>query len=342
VRTRVCACGVVALAVVLGLVTTPTPAGAHPSALNSLTLDFIVDQSGLVVIDGAANRATYQDAPSPAERSAIAGQVLGAVGIPSDTAQVDDEKSDLYHEVGFRISLHAPFVNATEAGAVRIDSGPLQAIAASLGTLTLDVCRVVTPGLTLSMDTDRPSTSPDPTGAGAPQTDRADCRTWVLGADDPPVVITAHVTGPAASVPAARAHVTLPCGEPSSGGDPTFTIAYPITYPKRTLQAHVTGPSSSHLLQAEVVVGFWAHTKSEVVVPKAQIGHVSIGTRDGPRATRRLTVPKCPPDDPADSWRMFVIRIWVDKAACVPFTVTARNTTTIRLAVGAPCKERAR
>ena len=99
--------------------------------------------------------------------------------------------------------------------------------------------------------------------------------------------------------------------------------------------------SSQALLTERVVVGFWAHTKSEVMVPKAQIGDVSIGIRDGPSATRRLTVPKCLPEDPADSWTMFVMRIWVDHAACVPFTVTARNATTIRLAVGAPCKERA-
>src|SRR5260221_13525714 len=89
VQGRTWMCAALALVVALGLVTTPTPAGAHPSALNSLTLDFIVDQSGLVVIDGAANRATYEDAPTPAERSVIVGQVVDAIGVPSDTVQVD-------------------------------------------------------------------------------------------------------------------------------------------------------------------------------------------------------------------------------------------------------------
>jgi hypothetical protein len=337
VQGRLWTCAVTALVIALGWVVVPDPAGAHQSPLDSLTLDFILDPSGLVVIDGAANRATYDpDAPSPAERSTIVDQVVDALGIPHDSVQVDTEKSDLYHEVGFRISLHQPFTNDTEGG-VRVDTGALQPIAASLGTLTLEVCRVADPGLALAVDSSAPATSPNPAGAGASGTDRADCRTWALRADDPPVVVTARVTGTIASGPVAERHVTFPCGAPSSGGDPTYAIDYPVMYPKRVLQAHSTGSAASHLLQADVVIGFWAHTKSEVVVPKAQIGHVSIGTSDGPSATRRLTVPKCPPEDPADSWTMFVIRIWVDKAACVPFKVTARNTTTIRLAVGAPC-----
>ncbi|HEY3671012.1 MAG TPA: hypothetical protein VGN51_08760 [Acidimicrobiia bacterium] len=340
-RVRVWTCGVVALVAAVGFVLLPTPAGAHPSPLDSLTLDFIVDQSGLVVIDGAANRATYDsDAPSPAERSGIVDQVVEALGIPRDAAQVDAANSTLYHEVGFRVSLHAPFANTADGG-VRIDPSALQPIAASLGTLTLDVCRVVAPELNLTVDAAVPASQPDPSGAGAPQTDRADCHTWALHAEDPPMVVTAHVTGTSASEPITERHVTLPCGAPSPGGDPTYTIDYPVMYPKRVLQAHATGAAGSQLLQADVVVGFWAHTESEVVVPKAQIGHVSIGIRDGPSATRRLSAPKCPPEDPSDSWTMLVMRIRVDHAACVPFTVTARNTTTIRLAVGAPCKVRA-
>ena len=67
------------------------------------TLDFIVDPTGLVVIDGAANHATYDDAPSPAERSAIVGQVVDALGIPRDLfdAAMIDGATDLqaYREI---------------------------------------------------------------------------------------------------------------------------------------------------------------------------------------------------------------------------------------------------
>jgi hypothetical protein len=317
----------------------PTPAGAHPSPLDSLTLDFIVDQSGLVVIDGAANRDTYDQAPTPPERAAIAGQVVDALSIPGDTAQVDPEKSDLYHEVGFRISLHQAFANDGDDG-VRVDTGVLQPIAAAFGTLTLDVCRVVAPGLTLSIDASAPSTSPDPSGAGAPQTDRVDCRTWVMRPEDPPVVVTAHVSSTPAPAPApeprATARVVLPCGTPTTG-DPTFVDAELITYPAHVLQAHATGLSSSHLLEADTVLGFTTRTRVDLVVPKAQIGHLSFGLRDGPRATRRLTTPECKYAQ-ARPWTLAVIRIWVDRAGCVPVTVTTRSAKrTVRFPVGAPC-----
>ncbi len=256
-RARGWTCGIVAVVVAVGCMALPTPAGADPSPLDSLTLDFIVDQSGLVVIDGAANRDTYDQAPTPPERAAIAGQVVDALSIPGDTAQVDPEKSDLYHEVGFRISLHQAFANDGDDG-VRIDTGVLQPIAAAFGTLTLDVCRVVAPGLTLSIDASAPSTSPDPSGAGAPQTDRVDCRTWVMRPEDPPVVVTAHVSSTPAPAPApeprATARVVLPCGTPTTG-DPTFVDAELITYPAHVLQAHATGLSSSHLLEADTVLG---------------------------------------------------------------------------------------
>ena len=336
-RGRVWTFGLVALVIALGSTALPAPAGAHPSPLNSLTLDFIVDRSGLVVIDGAANRATYDDAPSPPERAAIAGQVVGALGIPPDTVQVDPQRSDLYHEVGFRISLHQPFANDTDGG-VRIDTGALQPIAASLGTLTVDVCREAAPGLVLAADASAPSTSPDPNGAGAPGTDRADCRTWVLRGDDPPVVITARVTstGDGAPVPAARQRVVLPCGDPSTG-DPSFVEVDSMAYPARTLQAHATGAASSHLLVADTVLEFTTRSRVDLVVPKAQVGHLSFGAPDGPRATRRLTTPECKYDQ-ARPWTVSVMKIWVDEAACVPVTVTTpRSKRTVRFPVGAPC-----
>jgi hypothetical protein len=316
----------------------PDPAGAHPSPLDSLTLDFIVDQSGLVVIDGAANRATYDpDAPSAAERSVIVDQVVEALGIPRDSVQVDAAKSDLYHEVGFRVSLHQPFTNDADSG-VRIDTSPLQTIAASLGTLTFEVCRTSQFGLTLATDATAPASAPDPQGAGN-AVDRADCHTWVLRADDPAVVVTARVTSSGAPDRAVRGNVVLPCGSPSTG-DPSFVVGDAITYPSHTLQAHATGAPgapAAHLLEADTVIGFTTRSRVELVVPKAQVGHISFGTRDGPRATRRLTVPECKYAQ-ARPWTLSGIRIWVDVAACVPVTVTTpRSKQTVRIPVGAPC-----
>src|SRR4051812_10551558 len=207
VRARVAVCVVAAAVVVatVGTVASPRPAGAHASALDALTVDLLLDQSGLVVVDAATNHASYEQSPSPAERAGIAQRVGDALGIPSRDVQLDDASSTLYHEVGFRMSLHAPFSNATPAGTVRIDSAPLQQIAADFGRLVLDVCGVVKPGITVAAEASTPSVSPDPSGAGALQIDRTDCHTWDLGVSDPPVAITARASVPGAAEPEARA-----------------------------------------------------------------------------------------------------------------------------------------
>jgi hypothetical protein len=197
---------------------------------------------------------------------------------------------------------------------------------------------VASPGLVLAADASAPATSPDPNGAGAPGTDRADCRTWVLRGDDPPVVVTARVTttGDYVPVPVARERVALPCGEPSTG-DPSFAVRDAIAYPARTLQAHATGASSSHLLVADTVLEFTSRTRVDLVVPKAQVGHLSFGADDGPRASRRLTLPECKYAQ-GRPWTVSGIRIWVDNAACVPVTVTTPHSKrTVRFPVGAPC-----
>ena len=244
-----------------------------------MTLDFIVDQSGLVVIDGAANRDTYDQAPTPPERAAIAGQVVDALSIPGDIAQVDPEKSDLYHEVGFRISLHQAFANDGDGG-VRIDTGVLQPIAAAFGTLTLDVCRVVAPGLTLSIDASSAVDIARPLGRGC----AADRPRRLPNVGDAPrrsagrghrARFEPRAPAPAPE-PRATARVVLPCGTPTTG-DPTFVDAELITYPPHVLQAHATGLSSSHLLEADTVLGFTTRTRVDLVVPKAQIGHLSFG-----------------------------------------------------------------
>ena len=95
---------------------------AHPSDLNTLTLDLILDRGGLVLIDAAANHATYEDAPSTEQREAIAGDVLDTLGVPRDTAEVDSSRSLLYHEVGFTVWLHTPFANTSVPGEVQLGS----------------------------------------------------------------------------------------------------------------------------------------------------------------------------------------------------------------------------
>jgi hypothetical protein len=327
--------------VVAAVASSPGPAGAHPSAPNALTLDLLLDQSGLVVVDAATNRESYDQRPTPAARAWVADRVGAALGIPPRDVQLDRESSTLYHDVGFRMSLHAPFANATPTGAVRIDTAPLQAIAADLGRLVLDVCAVAKPEATLAVVASMPAVAPDRYGAGSPGTDRTDCHTWNLGVDDPAVEITARATVPGPAEPKARDRVTLPCGSPSPTVDPTFVVDGVVTSPPVALPAHATGPRAAHLLTADAVFGFRAGKRLEVVVPSSEGGHVTIGAREGPRAARRLVVEPCRLASTASlattSWNVSVLRIWVDEAGCVPLVVEAARSRTIRIPVGAPC-----
>ena len=336
-RRGVWTCGMVAVAITVGLMALPAPAGAHPSPLNSLTLDFIVDQSGLVVIDGAANRDTYDDAPSPAERAVITEQVVDALRIPPDTVQVDSERSDLYHEVGFRISLHQPFSNDPDGG-VRIDTAALQPIAASLGTLTLDVCRVASPGLVLAADASAPSTSPDPNGAGAPGTDRADCRTWVLHGDDAPVVVTTRVTttGDYVPVPAGARACRAPVRRTVDRGSVVRRRGRDRV-PGPHVAGSATGVSSSHLLVADTVLEFTTRTRVDLVVPKAQVGHLSFGADDRPRASRRLTLPECKYDTGASVDGVGDQVLGGPGGMCAGDREDSGATRTVRFPVGARC-----
>jgi hypothetical protein len=315
----------------------PRAAHAHSSAPDALTLDLLLDQSGLVVVDAATNRASSAETPTPEERAQIARRVGDVLGITPDEVQVDDASSTLYHEVGFRMSLHVPFTNVLPAGAVRVDTAPLQAIAGELGRLVLDVCAVARPGATVAVVATTPAVAPDRSGAGAQGIDRADCRTWTLGVDDPPVEITARAKVPAPAVPKARDRVTLPCGSPSERGDPTFVVDGVVSHQPGVFQAHATGPRVSHLLTTDAVFGFRAGTRIEVVVPSSHVGHVTIGAREGARAARRLVVEKCS-IGPFAAWNLSVLRIWVDEAGCLPLVIEAARARTIRLPVGAPCE----
>ena len=122
-------------------------ASAHPSDPSILTLDLLLGEQGLVKIDAAAQRATYADRPSVTKRRQLAGDVVKALAIPRNTATIAT-KSELYHEVGFTISLGPPFANDGERG-VLVDTKRLQRIAArngevlkfTFGRLAKRVCR---------------------------------------------------------------------------------------------------------------------------------------------------------------------------------------------------------
>jgi hypothetical protein len=329
---------VVAVVAAMGVVVSPRPAGAHASTLNALTVDLLLDQSGLVVIDGATN-ANYQDAPSPDERVGDAQRIGDALGIPRDDIQLDPSSSTLYHEVGFRMSLRTPFTNALPAGTVQLDTGPLQRIAADFGRLVLDVCGIDVPGIQLDVSSSAPVSPPDPANAVvSPTIDRSYCHTWNLGVDDPPVQVTARAPVHGPTTPRATTKVVLPCGAPSSG-DPTFIDAGAIARSSRTMQAHAIGPASAGLLEAETIVAFTTRSGVDLVVPEPTIGHLSFGSRAlGARATRRLHVPNCKYDE-ARPWRVSGVTFWIDQPGCLPVIVkTPKSVRTVRFPVGAACE----
>ncbi len=191
-----------------------TAAWAHPSDLGTLTLDLLVDRGGVVLVDAAAPRVTDQDRPSEAERRALAGDVLDALGGTRDTVEVDPASSLLYHEVGFTMWLHSPLANTGVPGEVRVDTRPLQDLAATRSArLLLDVCRVAFPAQRLVVHATRPESPPAGSGAGSADWDRRDCAAWSLAPEDAAVTITARVEG-AVTAPAPRT-LELPCGPPS-------------------------------------------------------------------------------------------------------------------------------
>ncbi len=178
--------------IALLLAATAQPASAHYSDPSTLTLDLLVDGKGLQVIDAAAQAATYDQRPSESQRLIVATEVLDALGVARDVADVNAAKSDMYHEVGFTVRLRQPFTNGSIRGAVHVQSGRLQQIAAAASErLKLEVCPVDVsdPRLKPRIDADRPGRD-QPKGYG-----REGCTAWSLGRDDPFVTLTARVTG---------------------------------------------------------------------------------------------------------------------------------------------------
>ncbi len=181
--------------IALVLAATAQPASAHASDASTLTLDLLVDQQGLRVIDAAAQAATYNLRPSESQRLIVATEVLDALGVARDDADINAAKSERNHEVGFTVRLRRPFTNGSARGAVYVRSKRLQQIAAVASErLKLEVCPVDVsdPRLKPRIDADHPGHDPVQLAA---HYDREDCTVWSLGRSDPPVALTARVTG---------------------------------------------------------------------------------------------------------------------------------------------------
>ena len=314
-RARAWTCGLVAVAIAVGFMVLPAPAGAQSSPLNSLTLDFIVDQSGLVVIDALPTCATYDDVPSPAERAVITDQVVDALRHPAR-----------HRAGGLRAERSVPRGRLSDPAAPAVlERPPTVVFALTPPVLAADRResrdadpRRVSCGITgpraRGRGCRRHRHRPIPTAPARPCTDPAHCRTWVLHGDDAPVVVTTRVTttGDYVPVPAARERVVLRCGEPSTG-DPSFAVGSAIVYPARTLQA---------LRRDRRVLVAPARRRHGARIHNPNSGSTSSYRRrrsgtsrsvlatDRARPCRRLTTPECKYYNEARPWTVSGIRIW--------------------------------
>jgi hypothetical protein len=312
-------------------------AWAHPSGLGTLTLDLLVDRGGVVLVDAAAPRATDQDRPSEAERTALANDVLDALGGARDAVEVDPASSLLYHEVGFTVWLHSPLANTAVPGEVRVDTRPLQDLAATRSArLLLDVCRVAFPDQRLVVHATSPASAPAGSGAGNADWDRRDCASWSLAPEDAAVTITARVEAPV-TAPAPRT-LELLCSPPSDI-DPRSTpvLASFALVGAQPLHARATGNGErASRLVAEAFVFVRESARVTLSVPRGWRDRLRLGTREQ-RATRRVTA-RCPDLPDAHAWRTSVVTFGVDEPACVPVIVrVGPHARTLRVGVGARC-----
>jgi hypothetical protein len=218
-----------------------------------------------------------------------------------------------------------------------VDTGALQAVAAgSFGALHLDVCRVAWPDQQLSIDASVPASLPDTSGAGSAAWDRRDCSAWTLRPDDEPVVLTAQVTGAGPDVPAPRS-TSLVCS-PAPGLDRDAVVTGPIAFARTRLRARASGaPGTSAGLVAETFVYVRVGNRAELLVPRAWQGRLSLGNRNGPRATSRA-IASCAASPGSAGWSAIPISVGVDAPACVPILVkTGTRTRTAHLGIGTAC-----
>jgi hypothetical protein len=313
-------------------------ARAHPSDLETLTLDLLLDRGGVVVVDAAANRASYDDRPSPATRRAIAQEVLDALGVARGTVEVDPTNSLLYHEVGFTAWLHTPHANTGVPGEVRVDTRPLQDIAGRVaGALRLDVCRVAFPDQSLVIDAQVPPSATDSAVATNSEWDRRDCVSWRLQPDEPSVVLTAQVEA-GATGPAPRT-LNLPCGPAIDLAPRSSPVLASFALSSGThLHARATGfDAPASRLVAEGFVFVRESVRVTLSVPSAWRGKLQLGTREQ-RATRSVTT-RCADLPDAHAWRASVVTFGVDEPACVPIVLTVgKHARMLHVGIGTRCR----
>jgi hypothetical protein len=340
-----------AIVVTAALVLRTPSAGAHPSRASTLTIDLVLDGSGLVLVDAAAQRATTRDAPSPDERAAIAAEVLAALGVPPASAQVDAAQSALYHEVGFTITVQSGFSNTRVPGGLQFGTQGLQRVAAaSVGNLHLDVCGTPSSSQVLTVDASAPSAPPDPAGARS-ATDRQDCESWTLGPESPPVTIAARVGLPNEDAAGVSEFGSLDCRDPIGGS---------ATTPRRTVQpfrgvvALQTSASTRRALQIATFAdpsapdfGYWVKTpvylrtngkSATVVVPSGERGRIAMtwGNTDSDAvATRSFRVGPCAG---SGYWVVFPGGYYVTEPDCYRLLVrVGGKEMRVQVGIGAPC-----
>lgn len=167
-----------------------SPASAHPSDFETLTVDLVFTSSGLHLVDGAVVESegpAYDPFPTAQLRETVALAVLDAVGLNLADVSVDALSSERYHQVGFTIRLvESPSEDHTR---INLNSQSLQVIAGSHGMkwLKLSICgqdEEVFGALVLESKTS--SRQPNPQSQ-----ERRHCAVWRVGVEEEPIMVSA-------------------------------------------------------------------------------------------------------------------------------------------------------
>jgi hypothetical protein len=179
----------------LGYLVAASPATAHPSDFDTLTLDLLVGPRGLEVIDAAlvaSKGPGYEPFPSSQVKREVAMAVVAALDVEPDAVAVDAEMSERYHEVGFLVRFDEPSLGIHVP--LQVETAELQTIAANQGVsnVKLSVCGVTggagspDPGTLSDLDVQASRDARPAQGL-----DRAACEVWTLTTTDQSVSIVA-------------------------------------------------------------------------------------------------------------------------------------------------------
>lgn len=136
--------GLLVMACALSFVVSgPSPASAHPSDFETLTIDLLFGADGLYVIDAAvveSSGPSYLPGPTTELRKRVARRILEALGLSDIPFDIDLENSERYHWVGFTIRFHDPSLDRRPM--LQFSTLPLQDIVADLDLkqLKLTIC----------------------------------------------------------------------------------------------------------------------------------------------------------------------------------------------------------